>query len=323
MLEQLERLARCRAPQQRAELLATVIDLYRAAGGRCDDSIGAAFCDIVLRVLPELPGAEQQSLGARLAGLPNLPKGLALALAGGGGSVAGEILRHSPVLAEEDLLHLAGRLAEGELLAIAARTRLSERVTDALVGRGGQALLRAIGANRSARLSAASLAHILAACGLTDPADLRAPADILSLPATGRSRRTKRGMAESKSADGRGIVIAWPRKAAAPRALTGESAPLAETSAVRSRGDSLLDVATLLAGQVGLPADLVIRLIGRPDPALLVVLCRAAGVSPALFSLFARIRARRLGLPSRQARAVEAAYAALSESEARRAALRS
>ncbi len=53
----------------------------------------------------------------------------------------------------------------------------------------------------------------------------------------------------------------------------------------------------LLAAHAGLPPDLVSRLIARPDPSLLAVLCRAAGVPPATFSVIARIRGRRFGHP--------------------------
>lgn len=73
----------------------------------------------------------------------------------------------------------------------------------------------------------------------------------------------------------------------------------------------------LLAAHAGLPPDLVSRLIARPDPSLLAVLCRAASVPPATFSVIARIRGRRFGHPLSETLAVEAAYDALTEDEAR------
>ncbi|SHF21510.1 Uncharacterized conserved protein, DUF2336 family [Kaistia soli DSM 19436] len=308
MLEHLTRLAHDRAPARRAELLVAIIDLYRAAGARAEGSLGPLFGDIVRQLLPGLPGPQQAGVATRLAELATLPHALALELAVSGGFIGEAMLRGASVLTDDDLLDLAGRVDEEGLMAIAARVPLSERMSDALVALGGARLCRAVAANRSARLSPQCLARIVASCGAGSAADLRPPADIVAFPAVQGAERRRFG-------EPMGAVIPWP-KATLQRPATAAS-PVAAAIAAIASSDRMLEVAMLLAAHAGLPPDLVSRLIARPDPSLLAVLCRAASVPPSTFSVIARIRGRRFGHPLSETMAVEAAYAELTEAEAR------
>ncbi len=309
MLEHLTRLAHDRAPARRAELLTAIVDLYGAAGARAEVSLGAVFSDIIRQLLPRLTEAQQAVVATRLAELATVPHQLVLELARGGGAVAEVLLRASPVLGDDDLLVIAADADEETLVAIAARTLLSERVTDALVAQGGVRLCRAVAANRSARLSPDCLARIVAACGVGDPAEIRPPAEIVAFRGTAPASRRRFG-------EPAGAVIPWPKPAAVAEAAPAVT-PVATAIAAIASSDRMLEVAMLLATHAGLPPDLVSRLIARPDPSLLAVLCRAASVPPATFSVLARIRGRRFGHPLSETLAVEAAYAELTEAEAR------
>ncbi len=308
MLEHLTRLAHDRAPARRAELLSAIVDLYGAAGARAEVSLGAVFSDIIRQLLPRLTEAQRIDVATRLADLSTVPHALVLELASGGGAVAELFLRASPVLGDDDLLAIAAGADEETLVAIAARTSLSERVSDALVAQGGVRLCRAVAANRSARLSPDCLARIVAACGVGDPAEIRPPAEIVAFPGSPQAARRRFG-------EPAGAVIPWP-KPAMPVDATPVT-PVATAIAAIASSDRMLEVAMLLATHAGLPPDLVSRLIARPDPSLLAVLCRAASVPPATFSVLARIRGRRFGHPLSETLAVEAAYAELTEAEAR------
>lgn len=312
MLEHLTRLAHDRAPARRAELLATVIDLYGAAGARAEATLGLVFSDIVVRLLPALAPDEQVGIAMRLAQLPTAPHELIVSLARRPGAVAEALLGHSPVLTESDLVALAAELPEPQLLAVALRRPLAERVTDALVAHGGASLCRAVAANRSARLSPDCLKRIVACCDAGEPADVRPPAEIVAFSAASAPPRRHRRA-------GTAAVIPWPKPAATMAAAATEkaSSPVAEAIAAIASNDRMLEVAMLLAAHAGLPPDLVSRLIARPDPSLLAVLCRAAGVPPATFAVIARIRGRRFGHPLSATLNVEAAYAELTEAEAR------
>lgn len=311
MLEELTRLARDRAPARREALLAAVVELYRAAGARAEVALGEVFGDIVVHLVRTLPDAAKPRAGAMLADLATAPHALVLRLAATDGPIAVALLQSSPVLSDDDLVDLVGHLDEPGLAAVAARAGLSESVTDALVAKGGPALCRAVAANRSARLSRSCLARIVAACG-EGAAELRGAAEILAFaPLPSRKRASRRREI------GAPRVIAFPRRADRGEEAATPPPPVAEAIAAIASHDRMLEVAMLLAAHAGLPPDLVSRLIARPDPTLLAVLCRAAGVPDSTFSVIARIRGRRFGHPLAQTLAVEAAYAELSEAEAR------
>ncbi|MBZ9937725.1 DUF2336 domain-containing protein [Mesorhizobium sp. BR1-1-16] len=308
MLEHLTRLAHDRAPARRAELLAAIIDLYRAAGARAEASLGPLFADIVRQLLPELPAPQQAGVATRLAELATAPHALVLEFAAFGGVIGDAMLRGAVALSDDDLVDLARRVDEDGLLAIAARVPLSERMSDALVALGGARLCRAVAANRSARLSPQCLARIVASCGAGSAADVRPPAEILAFPVGHGAERRRLG-------EPLGAVIPWPKAMSQP--LTAPASPVAAAIAAIASSDRMLEVAMLLAAHAGLPPELVSRLIARPDPSLLAVLCRAASVPPATFSVIARIRGRRFGHPLSETLAVEAAYDELTEAEAR------
>ncbi len=312
MLEHLTRLAHDRAPARRAELLGAIIDLYGAAGARAETSLGSVFSDIMRQLLPRLGAAQGADIAGRLADLATAPHDLVVELARLGGPVGEILLRSSKVLGDDDLLVLAADADEEQLVAIAARMPLSERVSDALVAHGGVRLCRAVAANRSARLSPDCLSRIVAACGAGDPAELRPPAEIV--PFRGAVSSASRRFGETA-----GAVIPWPKAPAATEdtLVFAPASPVAAAIAAIASSDRMLEVAMLLAAHAGLPPDLVSRLIARPDPSLLAVLCRAASVPPATFSVIARIRGRRFGHPLSETLAVEAAYDALTEAEAR------
>ncbi len=233
MLEELTRLARDRAPARREALLAAVIDLYRAAGARAELALGEVFSDIVVYLVACLPDTAKPRAGALLADLSTAPHALVLRLAGAGGPLAGPLLQSSTVLSDDDLVDLVARLDEGGLAAVAARAGLSERVTDALVAKGGPALCRAVAANRSARLSRKCLARIVAACG-EGAAELRGAADVIAFAPTPRRKRASR-----RDAGGTPRVIAFPQRADRSTEPAAAPPPVAEAiAAIASLGNT-------------------------------------------------------------------------------------
>ena len=68
-------------------------------------------------------------------------------------AVAGPVLEKSNVLTDESLVEIAKAKSADHLLAIAARERISESVTDVLVERGNGNVTQKVVANTGARLS--------------------------------------------------------------------------------------------------------------------------------------------------------------------------
>ncbi len=74
--------------------------------------------------------------------------------------VAGPVLRHSPLVPEEDLVAVARSRGQEHLAALAERPRAPEPVTDAVAERGSWPILRILAANDTARLSRTGLARL-------------------------------------------------------------------------------------------------------------------------------------------------------------------
>ncbi|MFM2041972.1 MAG: hypothetical protein RLY86_548 [Pseudomonadota bacterium] len=77
-------------------------------------------------------------------------------------TVCGPVLRHSPVLTDEDLLHIIqGKPVDGQLVAIAERAGVSSAVTDAVVRTESEAAVAALLANHSAQIREETLDRIV------------------------------------------------------------------------------------------------------------------------------------------------------------------
>lgn len=76
--------------------------------------------------------------------------------------VSGPVLRHSPVLTDEDLLHIIrDRPLDGQLVAIAERAGVSPAVTDAVVRTESERAVAALLANHSAQIREETLDRIV------------------------------------------------------------------------------------------------------------------------------------------------------------------
>ncbi|MBB3932944.1 uncharacterized protein (DUF2336 family) [Kaistia hirudinis] len=318
MFDQLTRLAQDRSPLGRAELLATITDLFASAGHCVDGGIAALYGDIVRRLLPTIPYHEQSEFAARLAELPTAPHDVVMGLARDEIALAEPVLRYSPVLAEEDLVMLARELPREHLFCLASRQPLGEAVTDILVARGDSLLSRVVTSNAQARLSAAGLARLVsdasadAALGETLARRCRDEGDTHNVVPF-RQRAEGEGR-QGGAPEGGGVVLQFvDRQGPAPNSA------LASVIDAVAADKRMLEVAMLLAGHAGLPVELVSRLIARTDPTLLAVLCKAAGVSGETFQRLVAIRAERCGRPQTQNAELARLYERLSASEALRA----
>ncbi len=77
-------------------------------------------------------------------------------------SVAGPVLENSPALSDVDLVRIAKTKGQGHLLAIAARQRVNDVVSDVLIQRGNKNVLRKVTGNNGAKISEDSFARLIA-----------------------------------------------------------------------------------------------------------------------------------------------------------------
>lgn len=112
------------------------------------------FDEVILRLAQDLEFRARLELAERLAELPQAPRKVVRDLAFDGDiKVAGPVLERSHRLDEDDLAAIATDRNQDYLLALSRRSALSERLTDVIVGRGDEAVVRTVAGNGGARFS--------------------------------------------------------------------------------------------------------------------------------------------------------------------------
>jgi uncharacterized protein (DUF2336 family) len=140
--------------KRRLHILERVADLFVAGSRGYSGHQIALFDDVLQRLAAEVEVKARAMLANRLARIDNSPPGVIRSLAFDDEiSVAEPVLIHSHQLTDADLVENASTKSQEHLLAIAQRLKLSEKVTDVLVDRGDQRVVRKVVKNRGARFS--------------------------------------------------------------------------------------------------------------------------------------------------------------------------
>lgn len=153
-----ERLARDNAPAERARIAAKVA----ASLDALEHPAERALVEAVLRLLVEDVAAEvRRALAEAVAASEDVPGWVVRKLAQDEIAVAEPVLRESPLLSDEELIAIVKTNAMQYALAVAARTRLSEAVCEALLARGEAEVAAELLGNPGARLSRAALERVV------------------------------------------------------------------------------------------------------------------------------------------------------------------
>jgi uncharacterized protein (DUF2336 family) len=113
----------------------------------------ALYGDVLGKLADDMEAAVRQELSHRFAASPLAPHGLIRRLASDDAEVADPVLRNSPLLTDEDLLHVVKSKGQAHLRAVSARETVSEAVSDVIVERGDDETLGALLGNEGATLS--------------------------------------------------------------------------------------------------------------------------------------------------------------------------
>jgi uncharacterized protein (DUF2336 family) len=141
-------------PERHAAMLARVTNLLLQRGAELRTGQLGAFDEVLSRLAEANGPMERARLADRVADLAHAPAGLVRRLAFDEDlDVASPVLERSPVLGDDDLLALIGARGPEHLAAIARRRSLPEPVTEALIERGDDRVVRATVANPGAALS--------------------------------------------------------------------------------------------------------------------------------------------------------------------------
>lgn len=142
--------------KQRQKILTRITDLFVVGSRNYSHDQVALFDDVLQQLSADIEIKARVRLAQQIAPVKNAPPKLVRKLAFDDEiSVAGPVLAQSEQLTDEDLVENARTKSQKHLLAIAQRLKLSEAVTDVLVERGDNDVVRKVAGNRGARFSLA------------------------------------------------------------------------------------------------------------------------------------------------------------------------
>lgn len=144
----------CGSSVRRLEMLNQITDLFLARGGHAGQEAIDLFDDILQRLVEGIEVYARAKLSVAMSGVANTPVKLVSKLACDESiEVARPILEDAEYLDDAFLVGCASNLDQAHLLAISRRKILSKNVTEVLVERGNQDVLRSVAGNKGARFS--------------------------------------------------------------------------------------------------------------------------------------------------------------------------
>jgi uncharacterized protein (DUF2336 family) len=153
-------------PKRRAEAVRRITELFLVGAANFRSDHVDLFDGILLGLVPHAEVAARAELAERLAALANAPRALVGQLAREDEiSIAGPLLRRSPVIGEKALVEIARIKGQGHLLALSERPRLSPDLTDVIVRRGDREVVRRAAGNAGAAFSQAGYAALIKRAG--------------------------------------------------------------------------------------------------------------------------------------------------------------
>lgn len=142
--------------KERLRILQHITDLFVAGSHSYSDEQIALFDDVLQQLADDIEVETRARLADRMSGMRQAPPRLIRKLAFDNViEVARLVLIRSEQLSDDDLIENARSKSQEHLLAIAQRLKLTEAVTDVLVERGDQRVVRRVARNKGARFSLA------------------------------------------------------------------------------------------------------------------------------------------------------------------------
>ena len=160
-LEGLARLAREASPEGRQELLREVTDMFMEAPGDLSPKEVDYFGDIMGKLAFEVEMKVRQHLAETLSTVGAAPPDLINRLANDQIEVARPVLMKSGVLKDADLVEVIRTRSQGHLLAVARRSTVSEKVSEALVEKGDDHVLGSLAGNEGAAISRVAMEKMI------------------------------------------------------------------------------------------------------------------------------------------------------------------
>ncbi len=153
-------------PKRRAEAARRIAELFLLGAASFRPDHVDLFDGVLIDLVPHTEPAARADLAERLSVLANAPRGLVGQLAREDEiSIAGPLLRRSPVIDEQALIEIARIKGQGHLLAMSERSRLSPGLTDVILRRGDREAVRRAAGNAGAQFSQAGYSALIKRAG--------------------------------------------------------------------------------------------------------------------------------------------------------------
>lgn len=305
MTEALIRMAGDPSPEGRQGLLQAVTDWYLPEPDP-SPSLKDDYAFIATYALRSLSDQDRVAYARRVAPEANLPRPIVWMLATDGAmAVAHPVLKHSPVLTDDDLATIAATQSDQHRISVATRAALAPMTTDVLAELGSLKVLRQISGNGGAQFSHQGITRLMERAG-QDP-------DVTRNLARRALRRPER-QAEHVL---RAAPTFKPEPAEPARVslrplqeldhliaeiLSGRRI-LDEVILMLVENDQAFELAAVLGAFAQLQARQVLAALFKPEADDIARLCRAIDLSGNVFGALLTLRAKRLTLtPAQTAR---------------------
>ena len=151
-----------KSSEKRIELLRSITDAYLATPDDHSPAEQYLLNDIVDQLMSKIKGPDRAAASETLSHLPNLPGTLTRNLATDEDiQIARPILQNHRGVTEATLIEVAETASQDHLQAIASRQVITIPVTDVIVGRGNNEVVRTLAANHGAQFSSQGMQTLI------------------------------------------------------------------------------------------------------------------------------------------------------------------
>lgn len=345
LIAELESAIESGSKDKRVDALRRITDLFVADADRLSDQQIDVFDDVLSHLIKRIEGRALAEFSQRLAPVNNAPLDVVRQLARNDDiAVAAPILTQSRRLSDHDLIDIANTKAQGHLLAIATRSQIAPKVTDALLNRGDQQVFHKLAGNSGANFSDSGFATLVRHSerdeGLAEAVGLRLDVPLklfreLLLRATEAVRNRLLALAGPESRDKIQRVLTAISEDAQHEAGFQSEHDYAEAharmTALKSKGEfdemvlfkaakanHYADVIAALALLCGAPMPLVENLLQSEHREAWVIPCKVAGLDWSTVRVILSCRSLGRAMTDQMLDAARADYHKLSQTSAAR-----
>ncbi len=339
LLDELELNLAGRPNSRRFTVLQKLTELFLDGADDYSDESIAVFDDLMSRLIEQIERQALVELSNKLAPIERAPQNVIGRLSQDDDiEIAEPILRQSPMISEQDLVHIARTKSQNHLYAIAGRAQISEPVADVLVDRGDSRVAGKVASNAGAQFSRWGFSRAVeraetdksVAIAVANRADL--PTDLLGeLVRKATAIVQRRLMATSTPETQRRIsqvlrtVSEQVVRSNAPAGRDGRPLLKRDSAELRTRilqcadSNDVGELTDALAMLAGCPAGTIGRLVDAASYEAFVAVGKACGMNWPDVQKFIFALAPRTTAPQDLAAALFEIYEALSPADAQRA----